>query len=101
MELGKFATNLWRIPSLKGASKEKCGHPSQKPRAVIARIVSSSSEAGDLVLDPFLGSGTTALAAEHAGRRWLGIETSGEYCRLAARRLAESESADRLFAFVG
>jgi site-specific DNA-methyltransferase (adenine-specific) len=56
---GKFATNLWGIPSLKGNSNEKCGHPSQKPVKLIERIVLSSTDPGDLVLDLFSGSGTT------------------------------------------
>ena len=87
LEAGKFATNLWRIPSLKGTSKEKCGHPSQKPIALIERVILSSSDAGDLVVDPFLGSGTTALVAERNGRRWLGIECDAKYCALAGERL--------------
>ena len=85
---GKYATNLWRIPSLKGASKEKAGHPSQKPLALVERIVSSSSRSGDLVVDPFMGSGTTAIAAEKLGRRWVGIEASKRYCQLTQERLA-------------
>jgi DNA modification methylase len=85
---GKFATNLWRIPSLKGSSREKCGHPAQKPLKLIERIVLSSSAPGDLVLDPFLGSGTTAMVAEQHGRRWLGIEMNSVYIKIAKRRLA-------------
>ena len=84
---GKFATNLWRIPSLKGNNSEKCGHPTQKPEKLIERIVLSSSDVGDLVLDPFLGSGTTAVVAERHGRRWLGIEQSATYVRMAKKRL--------------
>jgi site-specific DNA-methyltransferase (adenine-specific) len=84
---GKYATNLWRIPSLKGASKERVGHPAQKPLALIERIVLSSSAPGDLVLDPFLGSGTTAVVCEKHGRNWIGIEASPQYCEMAQRRL--------------
>lgn len=87
LEKGKYATNLWRIPSLKGASKEKAGHPSQKPRAVIERIVASSSAPGDLVIDPFLGSGTTAVVAQALDRAWIGIEQSEEYAALARERI--------------
>ncbi len=87
---GKFATNLWRIPSLKGNHHEKCGHPTQKPEKLIERIVLSSSDAGDLVLDPFLGSGTTAVVAERHGRRWLGVEQSTAYVRLAKKRIAQA-----------
>ena len=99
LELGKFATNLWRVASLKGTSREKCGHPSQKPLAVIERIINSSSDRGDLILDPFLGSGTSAVVAERHGRRWIGIEKSAEYCRLAESRLAKSVAADGLGLF--
>jgi DNA modification methylase len=74
LQKGKYATNVWRIPSLKGAAKEKCGHPSQKPRALIERIVQSSSASGDLILDPFLGSGTTAIVARDLDRRCIGME---------------------------
>ncbi len=84
---GKYATNLWHIPSLKGNSGEKCGHPAQKPLKIIERIVLSSSDPGDLVLDPFLGSGTTAVVARQHGRNWLGIESNPAYVKLARQRL--------------
>ncbi len=87
---GKYATNLWRIPSLKGGSKEKVGHPSQKPEMLIERIIQSSSQENDLVLDPFLGSGTTAVISEKLKRRWIGIEKSKEYVELAEKRLNKS-----------
>jgi site-specific DNA-methyltransferase (adenine-specific) len=93
LKRGKYATNLWRIPSLKGSSKEKCGHPSQKPLALIERIVKSSSAPGDLVVDPFLGSGTTAVAAQKLGRRWIGIEADAEYVAMARQRLESSGAA--------
>jgi site-specific DNA-methyltransferase (adenine-specific) len=92
LQKGKYATNLWRIPSLKGSSKEKIGHPSQKPEALIERIVLSSSRPNDLVIDPFIGSGTTALVAQKLERRWLGFETSPEYVALANQRLQKSPS---------
>jgi site-specific DNA-methyltransferase (adenine-specific) len=95
LEEGKFATNIWRIPSLKGISKEKCGHPSQKPLKLVERIVLSSSDPGDLVLDPFLGSGTTAAAAQATGRRWLGIEINPAYAAIAEERL--KNRAETLF----
>jgi DNA modification methylase len=87
---GKFATNLLRVPSLKGASKEKCGHPSQKPVDLIAKLIACASDPGDLVLDPFLGSGTTAVVAQSLGRSWLGIEVNPDYVELARQRIAES-----------
>lgn len=87
LDAGKYATNLWRIPSLKGASKEKCGHPSQKPEELIERIILSSSAPGDLVIDPFSGSGTTAVVAQRLGRNWIGIEKNKEYAQMARKRL--------------
>lgn len=92
LQKGKYATNLWRIPSLKGASKQKVGHPSQKPLALIERIVLSSSEAGDLIIDPFLGSGTTAVVAEKLNRQWLGIEALPAYVTMARQRIDQEIS---------
>lgn len=87
---GKYATNILRVPSLKGSSKEKIGHPAQKPVALISQLIASASRAGDIVLDPFLGSGTTAEAAAALGRRWVGIESNEEYARMAGRRAGDA-----------
>lgn len=84
---GKYATNLWRVPSLKGTSREKVGHPSQKPEALIERIIQSSTRTGDLVIDPFSGSGTTAVVAQKLGRKWLGIERDKKFVKMASTRL--------------
>lgn len=91
---GKFATNLFRVPSLKGASREKAGHPSQKPLALIERLVLSGSRPGDRVLDPFLGSGTTAVCAQRHGRRFTGIEIDAGYAATARRRVAAELARD-------
>jgi site-specific DNA-methyltransferase (adenine-specific) len=88
LEKGKYATNLWRIPSLRSPSKEKAGHPSQKPLALVERIVASSSNEGELVIDPFLGSGTTAIVAKQLNRRYIGIEINPKYVEIAEQRLA-------------
>lgn len=88
LEKGKYATNILRVPSLKGISKEKCGHPSQKPLELVQKLVLCATDADDVVLDPFLGSGTTALAAQQLGRAWVGIEKSAEYVKIAQQRLA-------------
>ena len=87
LEKGKYATNVWRIPSLKGASKEKLGHPTQKPLELIERLVLSSSRVDDVVFDPFCGSGTTLFAAQKHGRSWIGVEINEEFAALAQRRL--------------
>jgi len=86
---GKYATNILRVPSLKGSSKEKIGHPSQKPIALINQLISASTKKGDYVLDPFLGSGTTAASAQTLGRKWFGIESNAEYVKIAHKRIAE------------
>lgn len=86
---GKYATNILSIPSLKGASKEKVGHPSQKPIELVEKLIILSTDPGDIVLDPFIGSGTTAIAAKKTGRNWLGIEIRKDYCKLCERRLRE------------
>lgn len=93
---GKYATNIFRVPSLKGSSNEKAGHPSQKPLRLIENIILSSSRQNDIVLDPFLGSGTTAVAAEKNLRRWIGIETNPLYIKVAGERLIEIRNSPEL-----
>ena len=88
---GKYATNILRVPSLKGSSKEKCGHPSQKPIDLITKLVACSTDRGDLVLDPFFGSGTTGVVATLLERRWLGIEVNPLFVELARHRIASGQ----------
>ncbi len=64
-------------------------HPSQKPLQVISRLISTFTAEGDLVLDPFMGSGTTLVAARNLGRRAIGIEIEERYCEVAVLRLAQ------------
>jgi len=92
---GKYATNILRVPSLKGSSKEKVGHPPQKPVALIAQLLRASCREGDLVLDPFLGSGSTAAAAEVNNRRWIGVEKNPEYVEMAKRRTSHASGGFR------
>ena len=88
LEAGKYATNVWRIPSLKGSSREKAGHPAQKPLALLDRIVCSSSRPGDLVADPFAGSGSSGVSALRHGRVWTGCERDSRWIAVARERLA-------------
>lgn len=87
LKKGKKATNLWRVATLKSASREKCGHPAQKPEKLIERIIKSSSQRGDLIIDPFLGSGTTSAIAQRLKRRCIGIEQDTAYVAMARARL--------------
>jgi site-specific DNA-methyltransferase (adenine-specific) len=70
---------------------ENTDHPTQKPEKLLAKIILASSRPGDLVLDPFLGSGTTSVVAKKLGRRFTGIEIDPAYCCLAEKRLAIAE----------
>jgi site-specific DNA-methyltransferase (adenine-specific) len=82
------ASNLWTdlvVPFWSMA--ENTPHPAQKPEKLVAKLVLASSSPGDLVLDPFLGSGTTAVVARKLGRRFVGIEADPEHCLAALRRL--------------
>ena len=66
------------------------GHPTQKPFTVISPLIAASSLVGGLVLDPFMGSGTTLVAAKQLGRRAIGIEIEEKYCQIAVDRLRQS-----------
>ena len=72
----KKAPDFWQIPTINNQAKERVGYPTQKPLALLERIVGSSSRPGDVVLDPFCGSGTTLIIAEKLNRRWIGIDSS-------------------------
>lgn len=71
---------FWSMP-------ENTDHPTQKPEKLIAKLILASSNRGDLVFDPFLGSGTTAVVARKLGRRFVGVEIEPAYCCLARKRL--------------
>jgi site-specific DNA-methyltransferase (adenine-specific) len=75
------------IPPLGSTSKERVGYPTQKPVALLERIVRASSNPGDTVLDPFCGSGTTLIAAQKLGREWIGIDNSPLAITLTRARL--------------
>jgi len=75
---------------LKGADGKKL-HPTQKPEALLARVILSSSKPGDLVLDPFNGTGTTGAVAKKLGRRYIGLEREKKYASAAEKRIADVE----------
>ncbi len=76
---------FWSMP-------ENTDHPTQKPEKLYAKLILASSREGDLVFDPFLGSGTSAVVARKLNRRYLGVEVNEEYCLWAAKRLCLAES---------
>lgn len=85
---GVRVNNLWiDIPAVTGGAKERTGYPTQKPVALLERIIKASSNEGDVVLDPFCGCATTAIAAEQLGRQWIGIDVSPKAIELVQDRL--------------
>jgi site-specific DNA-methyltransferase (adenine-specific) len=78
----------WQFSHVHYCADERRDHPTQKPEALIERMVSASSKPGDLVVDPFVGSGTTARVAQVLGRRWLGVDVNPDYVAMAKTRLA-------------
>ncbi len=79
---------VWTLTGPRAEEKALGRHPTQKPLALLERVVGASTAQGTLVLDPFCGSGTTGVAAVKLKRRFLGLDTESEYLRLAAARLA-------------
>lgn len=85
----------WLLPICGGAERLKQdgrkAHPTQKPEALLYRVILASTDVGDLVLDPFFGSGTTGAVARRLGRDWLGIESDRSYAKMARERIAAVE----------
>ena len=86
---GKRMHDVWRIPSINNMAKERTGYPTQKPIALIDRIIKTSSNEGDMILDPFCGCATACVAAEQLDRRWIGIDISPSAEDITKLRLQE------------
>jgi site-specific DNA-methyltransferase (adenine-specific) len=98
---GKFRdtspSNIWNDISIPFWSMpENTDHPTQKPEKLLAKIILASTNEGDFVFDPFIGSGTTAVVAKKLGRKFLGVEIDRYYCSLALKRLDLAENNDRI-----
>ncbi|MGB8898285.1 MAG: site-specific DNA-methyltransferase [Methylocella sp.] len=85
-----LTSNWTDIRPIHGWAREKLGYPTQKPLALLERIISASSNEGDLVLDPFCGCGTTVHAAQKLNRRWIGIDVTHLAIHLIQRRLKDA-----------
>ena len=83
--------SVWDYETVRGAQ-----HPTQKPEPLIANIIKHSSNEGDIILDPFTGSGTTAVTCIKTGRKYIGIELSEEYCEIAEKRITAELSQPEL-----
>ena len=96
---GKQMRSDWYIPICSGKERlrgknNKRYHPTQKPEALLYRIILSSTNKGDLILDPFLGSGTSAVVAKKLKRNFIGIEQDPEYIKIAKKRITKTEILD-------
>ena len=91
------AHDIWSIGAPSPPEKKYKKHPTQKPLALLDRIIVASSEVGDTILDPFAGSSTTGVAAILLGRRFIGIENSEEYLELSIKRLKDAEQLSDTF----
>jgi site-specific DNA-methyltransferase (adenine-specific) len=92
----KQMTDVWNLPAI-GKWEKSCGkHPTQKPLSVLSRIIQASTKPGDWILDPFSGSGTTGIAANLLGRKFLGLEIEDEFLTMSkARRMELDNNAIR------
>ncbi|MDR0638323.1 MAG: hypothetical protein LBG27_05380 [Spirochaetaceae bacterium] len=85
--LGKIPEDWWFINILNANDPERIGYPTQKPEALLERIIKASSNEGDIVLDPFMGGGTTVAVADRLGRQWIGIDQSPAAVKVTEFRL--------------
>ncbi len=83
---GKQMKDVWLIPSVTRDEKKYGKHPTQKPITLLERIILASTKEGDLILDPFNGSGTTGVASIKLNRKYIGIDKELEYCELTRKR---------------
>jgi site-specific DNA-methyltransferase (adenine-specific) len=92
LEVGYNPKDLWSVSRLHREHAERVDHPTQKPLEIIERMLKASCPPDGVVLDPFMGSGTTALAARRLGRRFVGFELNQDYCEIIQQRLAAPEA---------
>jgi site-specific DNA-methyltransferase (adenine-specific) len=89
LEMGYNPKDVWSISRLHREHRERADHPTQKPLEIIERMIKASCPAGGVVLDPFMGSGTTAVAAKKCGRNFVGFELNADYCEMSDKRLQQ------------
>lgn len=94
LERGKIPDDVWQMHGIMPWSKEKMGYPTQKPLSLLERVITASSNKGDVVLDAFCGCGTALVAAHKLGRKWIGIDISPTACRVMSQRLWDAFRLD-------
>lgn len=95
----KNPSDVWKFSIVSGNAVERTEHPAQFPELLIERIVRVGSNPNDVVLDPFMGSGTVASVAQKLNRNYLGYETNSDYIEIAEKRLKESTNQEQLAFF--
>ena len=97
---GTILGDVWTdIGNVQGNSNERIGYPTQKPEALMDRIIKMASNEGDLVLDPFMGGGTTAIVADRLHRRWIGIDQSVQAVKVTEQRLQKQSQYFRTICY--
>ena len=93
---GKQMRSAWSIATTPKSEKSEGHHPTQKPLRLLRRLVALCTREGDLILDPFCGSGTTGVAALQLKRRFIGIDENAQYIALASKRLEKADETDAI-----
>ncbi|MCH9852621.1 MAG: HNH endonuclease [Alphaproteobacteria bacterium] len=86
---GKLLHDVWRIPSINNMAKERTGYPTQKPLALLHRIIKASSNEGDMVFDPFCGCATACVASQQLNRKWIGCDIEEKAADILVERLSD------------
>ena len=98
---GVVMTDVWQMPIINATAKERLGYPTQKPEALLERIIKASSNEGDLVLDPFCGCGTSVSVAQRLGRHWIGIDITHLAINLIKSRLRDAFGDQTAYHVIG
>ncbi|MEQ9299554.1 MAG: DNA methyltransferase [Cyclobacteriaceae bacterium] len=96
--MGAKPKDVLEIPTISNGAWERYPHETQKPIELLRKVILSSSDEGETVVDPFGGSGTTYAVAEAYGRKWIGVEKEEKYCQIIAERLSDTTHLERIAA---
>ena len=94
MAYGQPVDDVWPIDKINNSSKEKLEYPTQKPEALMERIIKASSNKGDLILDAYAGCGTTVAVAQRLNRRWIGMDITYQAISVILKRLETAFGRD-------
>lgn len=99
LEKGYNPKDIWSVSRIHAQDPEREGHPTQKPLEIIERMIKASSPEQGIVIDPFMGSGTTAIACINLKRNYIGFEINSDYCDKIAERIRKNKRVGNLFNF--